>query len=186
MNKKLSITLGIVILVVSAAAFTAGNLLNRGVSPLGLLGLGGRRGSMEISINLIPAQELPGTPPDVIGLFAERRDKTILVQSTSLKTGGAGVAVHKNEDGSASSSSNMNYGPKVEVIITNETIVYRDTTQPNEPPSAGNVTLQQTVQESTLDDLNSQSEVTVWGRKSGDRIIAEVLLYSDPVLFQGP
>ena len=96
------------------------------------------------------------------------------------------MAVHKNEDGSASPSSNMNYGPKVEVIITNETMVYRDTTQLRESPSDEDVTIQQTVQESTLDDLNSQSEVTVWGRKSGDRIIAEVLLYSNPVLLQGP
>jgi hypothetical protein len=161
-------------------------MLNRGVSPLGPLGLGGKQGAMEISINLIPAQELPGMAPDVIGLFAERKDKMILVQSTSLRTGGAGVAVHKNEDGSTSPSSNMNYGPKVEVIITNETMVYRDTTQLRKAPSGKDVTIQQTVQESTLDDLNSQSEVTVWGRKSGDRIIAEVLLYSHTVLFQEP
>jgi hypothetical protein len=49
-------------------------------------------------------------------------------------------------------------------------------------------TVQQTVEESTLDHLNSQSMVTVWGRKSGDRIIADVLFYSNPVIFkrQGP
>jgi hypothetical protein len=28
--------------------------------------------------------------------------------------------------------------------------------------------------------------VTVWGRKSGDRIIAEVLFISNPVMFKRP
>ncbi len=82
-----------------------------------------------------------------------------------------------------------NDGPKVEVVVTNETVIYRDTTQPGEPPStAKEQTIQQTVEESTLDDLSSQSMVTVWGRKSGDRIIAEVLFYSNPIMFkrQGP
>lgn len=141
---------------------------------------------MEISINLIPAAELPKIRPELIGPFVERKDKTIVVQSTSLKTGGQGIIVQKGEAGAVSPSPNMNYGPKVEVVITNETTIYRDTTQPGEPPSAENATVRQTVEETTLDDLNSQSIVTVWGRKNGDRIIAEVLLYSNPVLFKRP
>jgi len=32
--------------------------------------------------------------------------------------------------------------------------------------------------------LTSQSFVTVWGRKSGDRIIAEVIFISNPVVFK--
>jgi hypothetical protein len=85
----------------------------------------------------------------------------------------------------------VNYtGDKVEVVVSNDTLIYRETTEfsgPSGPPK-GNETVQQTVEESTLDELNSQSMVTVWGRKSGDRIIAEVLFYSNPVLFkrQGP
>ena len=74
-------------------------------------------------------------------------------------------------------------GPKVEVVVTNETMVYRETTQ---PPSGQNETIQQTVAEGTLDDLNSDSMIRVWGRKSGDRIIADVLFYSSPFVIQGP
>ena len=88
-------------------------------------------------------------------------------------------------------SPGENDGPKVEIVVTNETTIYRETTALAEPPSVESgetQTIQQTVEESTLDDLNSQSMVTVWGRKSGDRIIAEVLFYSNPVMFkrQGP
>lgn len=141
---------------------------------------------MEVSINMIPAEELPKTPPELIGLFVERKDKTIVIQSTSLKTGGQGVVVHKAEDGAVSPSSNMNFGPKVDVIVTNETTIYRDTTHPSEHPSGENATIRQTIEESTLDDLNSQSEIIVWGRKSGDRIIADVLVYNNPVYLEKP
>lgn len=161
-------------------------MLNNNVSPLGLFGLRGKEGVMEVSINLIPAKELPMTPPEIIGLLAERKDNTIVVQSTSLKTGEPGMVVHKGEDGAVSPSSNMDYGPRIEVVITNETMIYRDTTEIAKPTSSGTQTIRQTVEESTLNELNSQSEVTVWGRKSGDRIIAEVLLYSNPVTFQRP
>jgi hypothetical protein len=185
MQKKKSIVIvGVLVSVLGIAAFAAGRLLNREAGPLGLWGFGGKRGVMEISINLIPAKELPETPPEIIGLFAERKDNTIVVQSTSLKTGEPGMVVHKGEDGAVLPSSNMNYGPKVEMVITNETMIYRDRTEIAKPASGGSQTVQQTLEESTLDDLNSQTEVTVWGRKSGDRIIAEVLLYSNPLTFE--
>jgi hypothetical protein len=35
-------------------------------------------------------------------------------------------------------------------------------------------------EEGTLDDLNTQSFITVWGRRSGDRIIADILFYTNP------
>jgi hypothetical protein len=81
----------------------------------------------------------------------------------------------------------MESGPKVEVVVTNETTVYRETTDLGGPPdlkSGETETIQQTVEESTLDELNSQSMVSVWGRKSGDRIIADVVFYSNPVMFK--
>jgi hypothetical protein len=60
-------------------------------------------------------------------------------------------------------------------------MIYRETTQRSEPLLGGNQTLQQTVEQATLDDLETNSMVMVWGRRSGDRIIAEVLMFSDTV-----
>ena len=175
-----------VILLVGTAAFVAGRMLNNNVGPLGMFGPAGKGGVMEVSINLIPARELPTTSPTLIGLFKERMDNTMMVQATSLKTGGQGIVVHKDDDGDVSPSSNMSYDSTAEVVITNETIIYRDSTQPIETPSGENATVQQTVQESTLDDLIPESFVTVWGRESGDRIIAEVVLISNPLMFKRP
>lgn len=185
-NKKPFFLLGLLVLVVGAAAFMAGRMLNGEVGPLGLFGLGGKGDVMSISINVVPAEELPKTLPEVIGLFVERQDNTITVSSIPLKAGGGGVVVEKGGGETvAGSPLDLDSGPKVEVVVTNETIIYRETTKFGEPQD-GNETIQQTVEVSTLDDLNSQSMVTVWGRKSGDRIIAEVLFYSNPVAFKRP
>ena len=176
MNKKLYIILGIVIFVVATAAFVAGRMLNRGVSPLGLFG------PADDGISILPAEELPKTPPEVEGLFVERQDNIIIVQG-----GGPNVANPRGVE--VGSPEHLSGGPKSEVVITTETILYLDTTQPplRRPSGDDPRVLQQTVQEGTLDDLNnSQSLVMVWGRKSGDRIIAEVLVYSNPVYLQKP
>jgi len=171
-NKKLILGVGVLVLLVSAVAFLAGRMLNRGVSPLGLFG------PADDGISILPAEELPKTQPEVEGLFVERQDNIILVETD--KPGGDGVS---------GSPVGMGGGPKFEVVVTTETILYRDTTQPPSRRPSGNDprVLQQTVEEGTLDDLNnSQSLVMVWGRRSGDRIIAEVLMYSNPVYLQKP
>jgi len=189
-NKKLIFGLGILIIVVAVAAFIGGRLLNGKINPMGLGLPMGNGDVMSVSIQITPAPELPTRKADAIGLFVERNDNSIIVATASMDAGGGGVVV---EAGGGSSpgqrlSSLPDDGPKVEVVITSETTIYLETTQPpSAPPSSGeNITLQQTVAEGSLDDLTPQSFVTVWGRKSGDRIIAEVLFISNPVMFKRP
>ena len=190
-NKKLIVVMGLLVLVVGAAAFVGGKMLNQGVNPLGIFGLGGPMGGkdmMTFSLNVTPAEELPKTAPEVIGLFAERQDNTIVISSIPLKAGGGGGVVVERSEGEAAAGSPLdpNSGPKVEIVVTNETVIYRETTEIGKPQPGENQTVQQTVEESTLDELNTQSMVTVWGRKSGDRIIAEILFYSNPVMIKAP
>lgn len=175
-NKKLYFITVLGVLVVGAAAFLAGRLINSGVSPLGLFG------PADDGISILPAEELPKTPPEVEGLFIERQDNIIIVQ-------GGGLNVENPRGVEVGSPEHLSGGPKTEVVVTTETILFHDTTEPPARRPSGNDprVLQQTVQAGTLEDLNnSQSLVMVWGRKSGDRIIAEVLLYSNPVYLQRP
>ena len=187
-NKKLVLGLSILVLLVGAAAFIGGRMLNQGVNPLGPLSMGNGE-FMAVSVQITPAAELPTTQPEVTGSFVERKDNSIVLATVSMEAGSGGVVVQSDGggDGETSVSGPEPDGPKVEVVITSETIIYLETTQPNGPPASGeNVVLQQTVAEGSLDDLTSQSFVTVWGRKSGDRIIAETLFISNPVLFKRP
>jgi hypothetical protein len=175
-NKRLYFIIVTGVLVVGAAAFLAGRLINSGVNPLGLLG------PADDGISILPAQELPKTPPEVEGLLIERQDNIIIIQ-------GGGPNVDNPDGVEVGSPEHLSGGPKAEVVVTTETILYHDTTEPPARRPSGNDprVLQQTVEQGTLDDLAiSQSLVIVWGRMSGDRIIAEVLLYSNPAYLQRP
>jgi hypothetical protein len=188
-SKKLIIILVGIVLLTGAAAFLAGRLLNQQVGPAGPGGPPGSNGG-SFAVQLIPAEELPKTEPAVTGSFVERKDNTIVVASAPLETGGGGVVVDSQSseggDGESLTSKEMPIGPKVEVVVTSETVLYRDTTDFSNSQPSGNTTVQETVGEGTLDDLNTDSMVRVWGRKSGDRIIAEVLFYSRPVVITSP
>lgn len=185
-NKKTIILLGVIVVLVGAAAFLGGRLLNGTVNPLSLgLPIGGGD-KMSISIEITPAPELPTRKSDVTGLFAERKDNSIFVSAVSMDAGGGGVVVSTDGDGEQHVSGPQANGPKKEVVVTNDTTIYRENTDPGEPKPGQNIGVQQTVTKGSLDDLTSQSFVTVWGRKSGDRIIAETVLISNPVIFKRP
>jgi hypothetical protein len=166
-SRKLNFMIGIFVLLMGVAAFMAGKLLNQRIEPVGL----SAPFQGDFRSIIVPAPELPATLPDVTGPFVERRDNTIIVKTKSLEVGGV-VA-------NSPTNTRDQSGPQVEVLITSKTVIYRDTTQPGEPFSAENQTVQQTVEKAALDDLDSQLMVMVWGRKRGDRIIADVLMYSD-------
>lgn len=185
-NKKVYMIGGIVILVVALAAFFAARMINSGVqglNPSQWMGDGGGE-QVGIAIDVVPAPELPVTQPEVVGLFVVRQDNTITVQSIPMggmnEGGGVVITSSGGEGGGASVDT-----PQFEVVITNETLIYKETTEISEPTS-GEQTVQQTVGAGSLDDLSSQTFITVWGRKNGDRIIAEVLFYSNPVMIQAP
>jgi hypothetical protein len=187
-KKRLFVILGILVVVLGAAAFIGGRMLNGKVGPLGLgLPMGGGGDMMSISVQITPAAELPTTEPQTRGLFVERKDNSIFVSAISMDAGGKGVVVQAGgDDGEISVAGPKPDGPKKEVVITNETTIYLENTDFGEPKPGENQVLQQTVTEGSLDDLTSQSFVTVWGRKSGDRIIAETLFISNPVMFKRP
>ena len=176
-NKKLFVILGVAILLVGAAAFIAGRMIN---GKVGIVGLGRPNGG-RVSISLediTPAPELPGTKADITGLFVERKDNTVVVQAVSFGTGVGGV--------SGDSPMDENSGIEVEVVVTGETTIYMDVTQLPSPVNGEIHNVQQAVDDGTLDDLNSQSFIMVWGRRSGDRIIADILFYSNPQSIKKP
>lgn len=176
-TRKLVILAVIFILLIGVTAFVAGRMISEGRNPLAMLGLDGNR----LVTDILPAEELPKSPPDVEGLFVERQDNLIFVHGSGQNQDPDGVEVGSPED--------LAGGLKVEVLITAETILYKDTTQiPSERPSSDdNPPIQQTVVKGILDDLiASQTYVMVWGRRSGDRLIADTLVYSYLVSMKEP
>lgn len=184
-NKKLFVLLSIAVLLVSAATFIAVRYFVQprnaaGGGPGGdVISLQGPDGQMKTyNLNIKPATELPATNPVVNGIFVDRKDNSLFVG-----TGDINVIVEAAPGEEPQTDTNFS-GPKVEVVVSAETMVYKDTTELN--PEDPGAEVQQTVEASTLDEIGEQSSITIWGRKSGDRVIAEVLLYSNPVMIRPP
>jgi len=154
----------------------------------------GSAGNASTSISMIPAPELPTDRPQAVGDFVERKDNTITIQPISIEMNskGAGVIrvlqVDTTGDGTMIVSPSGQEGPQVEVVVTNQTLIYRDVTEMSAEQSknSGATPVQQVVEIGSLDDLKSRTmiDVMVWGRKNGDRIIADVISYSIPVLIK--
>jgi hypothetical protein len=184
-NKKILVFLFIGVLLVSAATFIAVRYFVQpriagGNGPGGnVISLRGPDGQTKTyNLNIKPASELPATNAAVNGLFLERKDNSLFVG-----TGDINVIVEAAPGKEPQTDMDFS-GPKVEVVVSSETVIYKDTTELNsENPGAE---VQQTVELSTLDEIGTQSSVTVWGRKTGDRIIADVLVYSNPVMIRPP
>jgi hypothetical protein len=88
--------------------------------------------------------------------------------------------VKKDASGKVETESNHD-GPTVEVVVTPQTKVYEDVTmrQFDGPPPEGQK-IQQVLEPGSSDEIGQASLITVWGKKTGDRFIAEVLVYSPP------
>jgi hypothetical protein len=75
----------------------------------------------------------------------------------------------------------------VEVVVTSQTKIYKDVTakQFNGPPPEGQK-VQQVLEPGSLEEIGQGSMITVWGRKTGDRFIADVLVYGLPTFITSP
>ncbi len=185
MNQKRWIIFGSVVLIglLASAAFVGGRLLNQQTqighdNGAGLSDVSA--GGQTTSIEIVKAKELPDTEPEVAGLFAERKDNSIFVT-----TGNGAFTVAVGEDGAVKTQNNGNT-QKLEVVVTGETTVYKNITQPPDPstlPSDGK--LQEKVAPGSLDDIGQNSFVSAWGDRRGDRLIARVLMYA-PGFSAGP
>ena len=166
-----------IVILIAAATFLAGRMFNSGVGPIGFPGGPAGDGNTNfVSINdITPAPELPTIPSDITGIFVERKDNTVVVQLVSFDESVGGIA------GDSPSS-----GPKVEVVVSGNTTIYRETTEFSLPVAGEDFSIQQTVEESTLDDMGPETMISVWGRRSGDRVIADVVFYSNPMMLKKP
>jgi hypothetical protein len=190
MKKTILITGGVIVLalLLAGAAFIGGRLLKgqgltggpRNVRPI----LGGGNGpSSQQSrgsgneVEIQPAKELPQTPADVAGVFDHRQDNSIFI--------GTGQVTMTQQNGGSPESSHD--GPVVEVVVTSQTKIYKDVTakQFNGPPPEGQK-VQQVLEPGSLEEIGQGSMITVWGRKTGDRFIADVLVYGLPAFITSP
>jgi hypothetical protein len=175
MKKNILVIGGIVALalLIVGAAFIGGRLLNgqgMGTSSDNGSGPSFNGPGGPISMDFKPAEELPERPADVVGMFDHRQDKSIFIEV------GGRVTVQRDKDGNATGDST---GEMTEIVVTTQTTIYEDVTlrQYDGQPTEGQ-TIQQALEPGSLDDIGPAYRILVWGRESGGRFIAEILVYA--------
>jgi hypothetical protein len=136
-------------------------------SVLALNFAGGQR--LTGSVRAAPAAELPAARADLLGVFTQRQDKSVIVATTIQE-----YSKEEFPDGTKK-LTHIFSGPYTEIVTTKDTIIYEDVTNSYPSPHT-----QQYVEESTLDGLGPEALVTAWGRRQGDRLLADVLVFYNP------
>jgi hypothetical protein len=133
------------------------------------------QGGGPVRITFSDPEEIPGERPDTLGLFLRKQDNSLI-----LGTGNIEVNVEViNDEVTTSAQSD---GPEVEVVVTGETIIYEDITEPPvigpEDVEKGELVVRRQVRQvENLDGLSENMAVRVWGERTGDRFIARLLVY---------
>ena len=170
----------VVVLLLAGAAFMGARMLRmqdqvraEGNGPVMVISSDG--GGAAQSIEIQRSAELPDSPPDAAGIFTRREDSSIFV--------GTGAITMIVEDGEAAASSD---GPEVEVVVTHDTVVYRDKTmlQHTGGPPSGKV--EQVLELGSVEEIGETSAISAWGEERGGRVLAEVLVYAPPMIFEMP
>jgi hypothetical protein len=136
-------------------------------------------GPVSMKVTTLPADELPDEPKEVSGVFVSREDNSVIVGTGAIELR---VEVNQTEGGSLQTDVSLSAnGPEVEVVVTHDTILYREET---EDPAAGRnakggeYTVQQVLTPvDNLEELGKNTEVLVWGYRRGDRVVADILVY---------
>jgi hypothetical protein len=184
--KRRSLILGgmvVLIMLLAGAAFVGGRLLTQNGSQGGLVpGNVVASGKQQTRIEVEPAKELPTSVPDAIGPFVERKDNSLFVAFRSK------FMILTNKDGSVRTEG-MDSGQRLEIVVTADTTLYKDVTgeqSPRNSPPPADGKIQQIVVAGALDGIGTNSFVSAWGERRGDRVVARVVVYTPAQVIPAP
>ncbi|MBI3942844.1 MAG: hypothetical protein HY326_07510 [Chloroflexi bacterium] len=185
--KRLGLIIAAILLIaiLIGAAFVGGRLLSNS-QQTAEAGGGGRTmmiqanngsGPVNVKLKINPAPELPNRPAEASGVFAKRQDNSIFVGTGNIR-----LAVEVDGSTGKRAVSATSDGPQVEVVIGRDTTIYRDDTDftldKAGSMTSGEKTIQQVISPTdSLDEIDKNTELQVWGEQRGDRVIAQVLVY---------
>jgi hypothetical protein len=121
---------------------------------------------------LNPSEVLPESPSTLFGIVDHCQDNSIFV--TQLPPLDQIIA-----------SGTAEKGPIVEIVVLNDTLIYKDITSGDVENGAA----QEKVALGSVEEIEEGNLISVWGEQRGDRIMADVVKYnnhSQLVLPSGP
>ncbi len=175
----------IVVVVLGAAAFIGGRLMTaRAGGPDGMLpilpGADGGGAMTTMALKMEPAPELPQTEATIFGQLKRIENNSLFISDSQgmiqVQSVGSGSVAYSASSSTAPQPEGS--GKETEIVVTEETEIYKDITEMQFNSGDGEVQeVQQKVSSITLDDFGKNGMVMVWGEHRGDRIIATTILY---------
>ena len=186
MNKKALgiVVIGLLVVIVAAGAFTAVRLIAAQNGPADLPSGAmvfedvmddGSGNPVTVKTVILPAAELPQRPSEAGGVLLRQEDNSYFVGTGS-------ISVSINVVNGETSTAVEHSGPEIEVVAGRETQFYRDVT---EVSFAAAESKEQTLQQEVLaveqpETMPDGANFQAWGEKRGDRVIADIIVYSEP------
>ncbi|MDJ0755422.1 MAG: hypothetical protein QNJ45_17995 [Ardenticatenaceae bacterium] len=190
MKQKSIIWIGglLLLLVLGGGAYTAVNLLTaapeEAAAPAGArvmesVAITNDGNPVAVRTTILPAEELPNEAAAAGGIVVSREDNTIVLGTGAIDLN-VEVQIDPETGQETTEAVPSTSGPEIEVVITADTVIYRDITElePNEGSESGEVTIQQQVRPAnSADDIAEKMEMQVWGERRGDRIVATTIVF---------
>lgn len=183
MKNKVGLGIGIVVLVLLLAggAFTAVNLLTAksdSEAPGTMITQDvfddGSGNPVSVTTIIEPSPDLPQEDFAGVGIFLREVDNSYFI-------GTGNISLNIEVINGDTSTVRDHSGPEVEVVVGRDTVVYKDVTEVDPTPTESGERryVQEIVQIDKPDELSEGANIVVWGDKTGDRIIADVIVISD-------
>jgi hypothetical protein len=182
----------LVMLLLVGAAFVGGNLLNKQAAGLS---------DNVFEVDFTEAEEIPQSKPEAAGIVTEIDGNTLTIQefniNDTLGTSGEGGVFMEPIEIEVDNPEDLEElplpafmgadGPITEVVVTRDTKIYRDVTfsevlvvsDGGELPEIPE-NIEMKVEPAAADEIGTNSMVTIWGERRGDRVVADVILFQPP------
>lgn len=123
--------------------------------------------------------ELPAADPDALGVFVSRNGNALTLGTGTIEVT---VDVEQINDQEPVTTANASYdGDEVEVLFTDSTVFYEDTTEEphidREEIEAGEITVTRTLEPGSADAIGEDMVLRAWGSMVDGQLVADIVVY---------
>lgn len=134
---------------------------------------------ISVRTTILPSPDLPAEESAAFGVFVSREDDNIIIGTGNIDLE-VDVEVDPQSGQETTYITPRTDGPELEVVISNDTLIYRDVTDLSgpSPTESGEREIQQQVKQvDSAEDIGQNTEIEVWGERRGDRVFAATVVF---------
>jgi hypothetical protein len=141
--------------------------------------LNGEELSGGVLVTFEDPEELPAADPDALGVFVASSGNELTLGTGSIAVT---IDVEQLNDQEPVTTADASYdGDEINVLLTENTVFYEDTTEEpfidREEIEAGQMTVTRTLEAGSAGDIGDNMVVRVWGSMVDGQLVADIVVY---------